>query len=520
MEPTDRVDLAHAPGFVLGRLSVRAAVRQLVRDDGAEEVLQHRVMQVLIALARADGAIVTRDALTMSCWEGRVVGEDAINRILSRLRAVAAGIGAGSFRIETITRIGYRLLRDGQAAPETAETSAPAAEMSLPSRRKLLVGAGAAGVAVLAGGYWWWSRRPAPAAAPSPEVAALMHQALIQLAQNTREGQNQAIGLYRRVVALTPDYADGWGALGIAYSTTAFFRPPAESDALRARAMAAGRRALGLDSDNGYGQVAVATAVPGIGSWLGMERALRHALVQYPDNLQLLFALASLLSSVGRQSEALPNVERIGRLMSPTPNVYSLHVQLLWAANRLDEADRLLDEAMSVYPTHFAIWFGRFYLLMYSGRAGAAIALAQDRDRRPSNIPAVEFDDLLRAAGAIQSRAPADIDRVMAGQLARAHQGAGFAEGAIQFAAAAGRLDDAFAIANAYYFARGFTVPDVRFSVEGGTYSPRRDRLSGFLFLPHMHAMRADPRFGAMMTELGMARYWADAGVRPDYQRG
>ena len=35
------------------------------------------------------GAIVTRDELTMSCWDGRVVGEDAINRILSRLRTVA-----------------------------------------------------------------------------------------------------------------------------------------------------------------------------------------------------------------------------------------------------------------------------------------------------------------------------------------------------------------------------------------------------------------------------------------------
>ena len=48
----------------------------------------------------------------MSCWDGRVVGEDAINRILSRLRAAASGIGAGSFRTETITRVGYRLLRE------------------------------------------------------------------------------------------------------------------------------------------------------------------------------------------------------------------------------------------------------------------------------------------------------------------------------------------------------------------------------------------------------------------------
>jgi DNA-binding winged helix-turn-helix (wHTH) protein/tetratricopeptide (TPR) repeat protein len=518
MQPADRVDLAHEPGFVLGRLTVRPAVRQLVRDDGEEEVLQHRVMQVLIALARVDGAIVTREQLTMSCWEGRVVGEDAINRILSRLRGVASSIGAGSFRIETITRIGYRLLREGQEAPADmpAEAEPPAKR---PSRRHVLIGAGAAGAAVLAGGAWWWGpTREAPP--PSPEVAALMQQALQQLAQNTGEGQNQAIGLYRRVVALAPDYADGWGALGCTYAVTAFFRPVAQSDALRARGMAAGRRALALDPDNGYGQVAVATSVPGRGAWLNMDRALHNALGQHPDNLFLLYALTSLMASVGRELEALAKVERLAQLMRPSPpDVYFMHVLVLWSANRLDEADRLIDEAMSLYPTHFAIWFTRVYLLMYSGRAGAALAMIQDRERLPTNIPQAEFEELMRAARAVQSRAAADVESALASQLARAHRGSGYAENAIQFAAAVGRIDDALAILNAYYFGRPFVVPDVRYTVEAGTYSPQRDRNSGFLFLPHMAAVRADPRFDSAMTELGMARYWREIGVQPDYKR-
>ena len=81
------IDLAHEPGFILGGISVRPGLRQLVRDsDGAEEMVEPRVMQVLVALARAKGAIVTRDELIRDCWEGRVVGEDAINRALSRVR--------------------------------------------------------------------------------------------------------------------------------------------------------------------------------------------------------------------------------------------------------------------------------------------------------------------------------------------------------------------------------------------------------------------------------------------------
>src|SRR3546814_17657153 len=74
-------------------------------DDGAEEIIEPRVMQVLLALAEARSEIVRREDLTERCWEGRIVGEDAINRVLSRLRRVAGGIGEDSFRIATLTKV-------------------------------------------------------------------------------------------------------------------------------------------------------------------------------------------------------------------------------------------------------------------------------------------------------------------------------------------------------------------------------------------------------------------------------
>src|SRR4051812_15113811 len=178
MERGERVDLAHVPSFVLGRLTALPAVHQLQRDDGVSEVLQHRVMQVLVALARADGAIVTRDELTMSCWDGRVVGEDAINRIISRLRAAANGIGAGSFRIETVTKVGYRLLRDGQKSEQEVSPVTGG-----PTRRALLGGGAAAAAALAAGGFYFWRRKamPSATAAPPADVAALMQQAWLAI---------------------------------------------------------------------------------------------------------------------------------------------------------------------------------------------------------------------------------------------------------------------------------------------------------------------------------------------------
>src|SRR5438874_351614 len=109
-----RVVLAREASFNLGRLRIDPAILQVGTVNRSEK-LEPRVMQVLVALARADGAIVTRDELTERCWEGRIVGEDAINRPLSRIRHFAAAIGEGSFAVETIPKVGYRLVESSGA---------------------------------------------------------------------------------------------------------------------------------------------------------------------------------------------------------------------------------------------------------------------------------------------------------------------------------------------------------------------------------------------------------------------
>src|SRR4051794_20784918 len=171
----DRVDLAQVPIFRLGRLTVAPAIRQISHDDGRRQILQHRVMQVLVALAAADGAIVTRDALVQSCWDGRVVGDDAVNRILSRLRAVSNEIGAGSFRIQTVTRIGYALLVHGSrdaGAPYAGGPVRPALRQT--SRRVFLAAGSTATLGALAMFAWGGWRRGLAREATPADVQMLM----------------------------------------------------------------------------------------------------------------------------------------------------------------------------------------------------------------------------------------------------------------------------------------------------------------------------------------------------------
>jgi DNA-binding winged helix-turn-helix (wHTH) protein/formylglycine-generating enzyme required for sulfatase activity/dienelactone hydrolase len=136
------VDLAQELDFTLGNLAVRPSSREVVRGS-EREILEPRVMQVLVLLARHRGQVISRDQLIEACWAGRVVGEDAINRCIARVRRLAET--HGGFSVETIARVGYRLTEQ-EAVAEAALSSA--VERTTPKRRSRWIAA-AAVVAVL-----------------------------------------------------------------------------------------------------------------------------------------------------------------------------------------------------------------------------------------------------------------------------------------------------------------------------------------------------------------------------------
>ena len=116
--------LGREPDFRIGSVDVRPSARQ-VTGKGRNETLEPRVMQVLVALVRADGAIVTQDELIERCWNGVVVGDNAIHRVISRIRHVAADIADDAFQIETIAKVGYRLKSGSAGEPIARLDPAP-----------------------------------------------------------------------------------------------------------------------------------------------------------------------------------------------------------------------------------------------------------------------------------------------------------------------------------------------------------------------------------------------------------
>ncbi|HEY6917542.1 MAG TPA: winged helix-turn-helix domain-containing protein [Allosphingosinicella sp.] len=118
-----QIELALEPPFTLGRIRVSPAALELRWDEGSE-ALEPRVMQVLVALHRHAPESVSRDDLSQLCWGGRIVGDDALNRAISRLRkALAPEPGA---IVDTIPKVGYRLRLD----PARTEAKVPAKSKS------------------------------------------------------------------------------------------------------------------------------------------------------------------------------------------------------------------------------------------------------------------------------------------------------------------------------------------------------------------------------------------------------
>lgn len=489
--------LAHHETFRLGPVEVRPATKTIVRG-GQETVVEPRVMQVLVALAEANGAVVSRDDLVEHCWDGRIVGDDAVNRIMSRLRQLASGVGQGSFVIETVTKVGYRLrLIDGHKQHVTRN--------GLPmERRKLVIGLAVGAGIVGVGALTLFPNKPSV----PPESRALLDQALFSFSQDTREGQNQAEGILRQLVADQPDFADAWGALGMVYASVSHFRPSGESRVLEQRARVAGARALSLEPSNGYGLAAMANARPLFGNWLALDRTMRGVIATRPANRPAMYMLAMLLHVTGRSQESLTLFRRAHQDRNPTPGSMFIECKALWYAGRLDEADRLLTRASELYPTHFALWFQRFYMSLYTNRADAALAMALDTSRWPSNIPEEEIERVRRVAEAMIDPGQARVDRVMTQVMAIARIGAGFAENSAQFAAALGRPKQSMAILHAYYFGEGFTVPEVRFTAMQGSYTRAGDRMTNFLFAPSMASLHPLPEFSALTQRLGLADYW------------
>jgi adenylate cyclase len=110
--------LAGEAPFRLGDVRVDPATCRVVSAQGARQI-EPKVMQVLVALNRRNGAVVSRSELHETCWSSRIVSDDSLNRAMTVIRRISKESGPEGFELQTISKVGYRL-RARQAGPEAS----------------------------------------------------------------------------------------------------------------------------------------------------------------------------------------------------------------------------------------------------------------------------------------------------------------------------------------------------------------------------------------------------------------
>lgn len=495
------VILAHETPFSIGAVEISPATREL-RNNGKSAILEPRVMQVLVALHRAKGSVVSKDDLVACCWEGRIVGDDAINRVIGRLRHDASDHADDAFRVETITRVGYRMVENGGSGASAID------------RRRLVIGGATAVAAAGVGAFGWQFLGKSQL---SGEAKSLVDDGRAALWEGTPEQVSNAVAKLQSASQLAPKSAETWGLLALAYRMQLNQIPEGRRALTTARADAAASRALVIDPNNGDALAAKVWSKATFGQCLSLEQSARSALKHSPDHPVLNKTLGTVLTQVGRLREALFYFDRALKVMPTAPWLHMFRSSTLWDMGRLDEADREIEESIRLWPRHYGIWFGRYYFLMHNGRPDESLAMIRDESSRPLGIPVWNLDLTAMQAEAVASGDPAKIDATVAKWREAAHIGSGFAENASIFAAMMGRLDTAFEILDAYYFDRGFRIGGQRWSKEQGIYAGRGDRYCYFLFKRGMESFRRDPRFAKLTRETGLDRYWRESGTKPDY---
>jgi Tol biopolymer transport system component/DNA-binding winged helix-turn-helix (wHTH) protein len=138
---------------------------KLLWRNGTTVSLEPTQFQVLTALVRAAGHLVTREDLTHSVWKETYVDEGSLTVTISMLRRKLGDTPSQPTYIETIRKSGYRfcapVTRPSRAVrQEPAEQAVATPLQRLPVRwdhdglRRLLSFAGMAAVAA----FWYWSR--------------------------------------------------------------------------------------------------------------------------------------------------------------------------------------------------------------------------------------------------------------------------------------------------------------------------------------------------------------------------
>ena len=510
-------DLSKALPFTLGPLSVDPPTRRVSAIE-QDAVLEPRVMRVLVALASAGGRVLSRDDLIALCWDGQIVGDNAINRVISRLRHVLAELAGERVKLETITKVGFRLVSDGNAPangsvepPVSPSLQPPPADerRALAVDRRWLIGAGTAAALTLAAGVGW---RSITAHRPNPEAVRLVERGNVVMKSARLGTTPEAIKLYRKAVKIDPDYADGWGALASSYRHALGGYGREERSSYPQMIRSAVDRALALDPAQPDALLAKATILPEYGNWLVQEKDLRALVQRFPNHWYVNARLGILLREVGRFDDAMAFADKVPKIDVQLAPAWAGLIHTLTLSGRFHEADAAFDDALSNIAPHPSIWFARYSTLLESRRYTEAAAFAIDSRTMPEEFPSRIGQTYTELATSLANKDKVGISKAL-DYVKSNLSDAEYVPRAAPMLVMLGEPETAFAAYWAYLL--GGRILGHEYPAPG----PLDPRETATLFGRSLIPLRQNSRFPDLLKRTGLEDYWRRSGSQPDFRR-
>lgn len=414
-------------------------------NAGHVVTLAPKAHDVLVALVRRAGTLVTKRELLDLIWRDVSVEEGILSVYVSALRKIFDDAGDDVSYIETVPRSGYRFsaaVRRSDGRTETVSMKWPIGV--LPAR---------------------------------PEVSELIGRGRSCLMAASRSEIPRAVAAFRSAIELDPDYAASHAGLAVAHCAEAELRV-ALPEVAYAAAREAALRALAMEASNADAQVALGTVLfLSDWNWSGARRSLERALELNSDHTEGWLLYGRLLEALGFLAEGLAAKQRA---LERNPSSAAVHLQIAlsyWNQRRYDDMIAWCSRSLEIDPQHV---LAREFL------AGAYLKKG-DSDRYMSEVLTHA-----RLAGAPQTLID-DLRRIYDSR----HR-AGILEYAIRANAQGPPMQLALLHGEAGHLDEAFQQLD--FAITG-----RDPALVHLAVAPQWDCLRADSRFDERLATMGLA---------------
>jgi len=388
-----------------------------VEIEGRSVHLTPRAMEVLVYLAARGGEVVSRGELLDAIWPRMEVSQDALTQCVVELRKAFNDSARQSAIIETIPKVGIRLVP--RIVPESEFTAAEATAAPVPvtaptgvaplrfGRKSFGTALGAVALATLA--VTWLGGRPDepgggesdPPGSPRSVARAHYESGNRYFNRNNDRGRmvTMATNQYELATAADPTFAAGWAQLGMAHTSQYFLGIDRTQDRLAA-AGAAIEKALQLDPDLPEGHLAKANYLHRcIGDVDAAIREFAEAERLQPSSPTLYVNRSSLWRRTGDWEHAKQDLERAMSL-DPANVIYIRQQFINYMFTRdYDQAAIYLDKVASLASDDASVLTDRLILALVAGReTKAARLLAEARsDAGPGDARAFAYTRWLAA---------------------------------------------------------------------------------------------------------------------------